>query len=81
MIELKAKLGGVTHQYDKLMKENANLKSKVATLHEHMDKVMEEAIGTLAPMHSMVICKGLVWVAPLRGRSTSEKQGEGVRNL
>lgn len=26
------------------MKENANLKSEVATLHEHMDKVNEEAI-------------------------------------
>ena len=26
------------------MKENANLKSEVATLHEHMDKVNEEAV-------------------------------------
>ena len=44
VIELKAKLSGVTHQADKLMKENANLKSEVATLHEHMDKVKEKAI-------------------------------------
>ena len=26
------------------MKENANLKSEVATLHEHMDKVNEKAV-------------------------------------
>ena len=44
MIELKAKLGGVTHQTNKLMKENANQKSKVAAVHEHMDKVKKEAI-------------------------------------
>nr|POE89315.1 hypothetical protein CFP56_77433 [Quercus suber] len=44
VIELKAKLGGVNHQHDELMKENANLKSEVAALHEHMDKVKEEAI-------------------------------------
>nr|POF00811.1 hypothetical protein CFP56_62359 [Quercus suber] len=44
MIELKAKLSWVTHQTDELMKENANLKSKVATLHKHMDKVKKEAI-------------------------------------
>nr|POE61313.1 hypothetical protein CFP56_51615 [Quercus suber] len=44
VIELKAKLGGVTHQTDELMKENADLKSKVATVHKHMDKVKEEAI-------------------------------------
>ena len=30
-------------------------------------------IGTLAPMYSMVICKGLVWVAHSRGRSSSKK--------
>ena len=44
MIDLKAKLSGRTHQTDELMKENANLKSEVAALHEHMDKVKEEAI-------------------------------------
>lgn len=43
MIKLKAKLSGVTHQANKLMKKNANLKSEVATLHEPMDKVKEEA--------------------------------------
>ena len=44
VIELKAKLSGVTHQADELMKENANLKNKVAALHELMDKIKEEAI-------------------------------------
>ena len=44
MIDLKAKLSGRTHQTDELMKENANLKSEAAALHEHMDKVKEEAI-------------------------------------
>ena len=44
VIDLKAKLNGMTHQIDELVKENANLKSKVALLHEHMDKVKEEAI-------------------------------------
>jgi len=41
VIELKAKLGGVTHQTEELMKENAVLKSKVVAIHEHMDKVKE----------------------------------------
>ena len=34
-------------------------------------------IGTLAPMHLIVICKGLVWVAPSKGSSSSEKVREG----
>ena len=44
VIDLKAKLSGMTHQTDKLMKENANLKSEMAALHRHMDKVKEKAI-------------------------------------
>lgn len=44
MIELKAKLSGVTHQANELMKENANLKFEVAALHEHMNKIKEETI-------------------------------------
>ncbi|KAK9983150.1 hypothetical protein SO802_032675 [Lithocarpus litseifolius] len=44
VIELKAKLRRITHQGDELVKENANLKSEVATLYEHMDKVKEKAI-------------------------------------
>lgn len=44
MIDLKAKLSKMTHQIDKIVKENANLKSEVAVLHEHMDNVKEEAI-------------------------------------
>lgn len=42
--KLKAKLSGVTHQVDELVKENANLKVEVVMLHEHMDKVKEKAI-------------------------------------
>lgn len=44
VIDLKAKLSGMTHQTDKLMKENANLKFEVAALHKHMDKVKEKVI-------------------------------------
>lgn len=44
MIDLKAKLNGTTHQTDKLMKDNANLKSKVVALHEQTNKAKEEAI-------------------------------------
>lgn len=44
VIKLKAKLSGVTHQANKLMKKNAKVKSEVATLHEPMDKVKEEAM-------------------------------------
>ena len=44
VIDLKAKLSGVTHKTDELMKENANLKTEVVALHEHMDKIKEEAI-------------------------------------
>ena len=44
MVDLKAKLSGMTHQVDDLAKENALLKSEVATVHEHMGKVKEEAI-------------------------------------
>ena len=44
MVNLKAKLSGMTYQANDLAKENALLKSKVATLHEHMGKVKEEAI-------------------------------------
>lgn len=44
MIDLKAKLSGLTHQTDNLVKENANLKPEMAALHEHMEKVKEEAI-------------------------------------
>ena len=43
VIDLKAKLSGMAHQTDNLVKENANLKSEVAVLHEHIEKV-EEAI-------------------------------------
>ena len=44
LIDLKAKLSGMTHQTNKLAKENANLKSEVMVLHKHMGKVKEEAI-------------------------------------
>ena len=44
MIDLKAKLSGMTRQTNDLAKENALLKSEVAALHEHMGKVNEEAI-------------------------------------
>ena len=44
VIDLNAKLSRMTQQIDELVKENANLKSEVAVLHEHMDKVKEEAI-------------------------------------
>ena len=42
----------------------------------NVDPLSISTIRTLAPMHSMVICKGLVLVAPLGGSSSSEK----VRN-
>uniref|UniRef100_A0A7N2LXV5 Uncharacterized protein n=1 Tax=Quercus lobata TaxID=97700 RepID=A0A7N2LXV5_QUELO len=38
VIDLKAKLSGMTLQTNELAKENTNLKSEVAVLHEHMDK-------------------------------------------
>ena len=44
VVDLKAKLSGMTHQANDLAKENAFLKSEVATLHEHMGEVKEEAI-------------------------------------
>ena len=44
VIDLKAKLSGMTHQTNELAKKNVNLKSEVAALHEHMDKVKEEVI-------------------------------------
>ena len=44
VIDLKAKLNGMTHQTNELAKKNVNLKSEVAALHEHMDKVKEEVI-------------------------------------
>ena len=44
MINLKAKLSRMAHQTNDLVKENANLKSEVATLHEHIEKVKEEVI-------------------------------------
>lgn len=44
VIDLKAKLTGMTHQTDELAKENANLKFEVEALHEHMGKVKKEAI-------------------------------------
>ena len=44
MVVSHTKLSGITHQADELMKENVNLKSKVAALHEHMDKVKKEAV-------------------------------------
>lgn len=44
VIDLKAKLSWITHQTNDLVKENVNLKSKVAALHEHIKKVKEKAI-------------------------------------
>ena len=44
VVDLKAKLSGITHQADYLAKENALLKSEVTALHEHVGKVKEEAI-------------------------------------
>ena len=41
------------------------------------DPLSISIIGTLAPMHSMLICKGLVWVAPLGGNSLSKKARRG----
>ena len=44
VVDLKAKLSGMTHKANDLEKENVLLKSEVAALHEHMEKVKEEAI-------------------------------------
>lgn len=44
MVDLKVKLSRMTHKADDLEKENAFLKSEVASLHEHMGKVKVEAI-------------------------------------
>ena len=44
VVDLKAKLSGITHQADNLAKENALLKSEVTALHEHVGNVKEEAI-------------------------------------
>ncbi|KAF3963578.1 hypothetical protein CMV_012051 [Castanea mollissima] len=44
VVDLKAKLSGMTHKVDELAKENSLLKSEVVALHEHMGKVKEEAI-------------------------------------
>ena len=41
------------------------------------DPLPISTIGTLASMHLMVICKGLIWVAPYGGSSSSEKVREG----
>ena len=38
MVDLKAKLSGMTHQADDLVKENAFLKFEVAALHEHIGR-------------------------------------------
>ena len=43
----------------------------------NVDPFSISTIETLVPMHSMVICKGLVWVAPLEGRSLLEKARQG----
>ena len=44
VIDLKAKLSGMAHQTEDLVKENVNLESKVAIIHEHIEKVKKEAI-------------------------------------
>ena len=44
MVDLKAKLSRTIHKANKLVKENALLKSKVTIIHEHMGKVKDEAI-------------------------------------
>ena len=44
-----------------------------------VDPISISTIGTLAPMHSMVICKGLVCVAHLGERSSSEKAKRGCK--
>ena len=44
VIDLKAKLSRMAPQTDDLVKENANLNSEVAVLHEHIEKVKEAAI-------------------------------------
>ena len=44
VIDLNAKLSGMTHQTNELVKENANLKFEVVVLHEQMGKVKEKAI-------------------------------------
>lgn len=44
MVDLKVKLSGITHKANDLEKENAILKSEVASLHEHMGNVKVEAI-------------------------------------
>ena len=38
MVDLKAKLSGMTHQADDLVKENAFLKFEVAALYEHIGR-------------------------------------------
>ena len=44
----------------------------------NVDPLSISTMGTLAPMHSMVICKCLVWVAHLGRESSLERQGEDV---
>ena len=62
MVDLKAKLSGMTHQADDLVKENALLKFEVAAFHEHIGKVKQEAIeeylGSLLYFNKM---RGLLW--------------------
>ena len=41
------------------------------------DPLLISTMGTLAPVHSMVICKVLVWVAHSRGESLLEKARRG----
>ena len=42
--KLKAKLSGMAHPTNDLVKKNANLKPEVVALHEHIEKVKKEAI-------------------------------------
>ena len=44
MVDLKAKLSGITHKGNDLEKENTLLKSEVAPLYKHIGKMKEEAI-------------------------------------
>ena len=56
VIDLKAKLSGMAHQTEDLVKENINLESKVAIIHEHIEKVKEaiKDYQVFQPMKSRV---------------------------
>jgi len=66
VVDLKAKLSGMTYQANDLVKENAFLKSKAAALHEHIGRWKRRPLRSIRDLNPTSIRQGVTMGTILR---------------